>query len=965
MYKNDRLIAIAGVIVLIIASIGVFTWQADDVGVKMASIHQFYSVTSEIENQPRAITVCDASPFYALIATPLAIHYSSEGMQHVKPLLVVNHSNPSRAATRAIDQIGYTVDLYLDDRMSPIESSVDVARTYWKSSDAVLMIPNTEKGYTLGVLATPIASYLGIPVIITDDMNQSVTQVMSELNVKKSLVIGDTITGFGEVLRFTNVDDILDATVDLVREKFGEINYISITNPIDAWDPEVLDSVEFSFEKTMTTSSTTELIKTVTNQGSNLVGTFTIPEDYKYALVKFTGINMEVENVDLLGDYIHFMAGPMLEDEPRGLQSSELHAGGTDTGGIPIRDAQGNIIADMTYDEAVLYDRGGVEYKVTAGATWLATDSGKVRVEIEIEKLSDPYYCMMKGISSMAPYLTAYRQGILFGKPEWAFVADDDVLYYGKPSPGHYMPRRNPRLTWASNDQIFEIHDQINELLADLAGIKIHDTRDIEDLTNYYKNNPVYICLVGGATGIPQFTYDSSIDPVQPFDKVAYYFGGGVPSDFIYGNIDPNPGDWTSQAPDLFSDTGYPYQENIVGRITGWDVQDASALIARTVFYDEIIDDLDEWKDTAIIQMGGGNDFQKPFVRYKIFGEILQTIKRGEPMKMETGASYLNGLTIQNLLESVLDFDTGYSRENEAAYQGFTDEALDKLKTANTLNRLLMSKRQIRNSLGTGVVIGKESQESSNFILANAHGNQHTFGMGDVGLYKLGLGLQNGILERLMAQIATILGFGPGLSLSSHGYYSTRNVENMNLGPSFLWIESCICGKIDGLYPKQGVSQAYIHSGCNAVIASTTSSNIAGGYLEPKKTKYDFPGQVQLRYLQWNQKVKRGIYPDLHFGFLMYEDLIKSLHTEDTSIGYALREARNSYLPKDADWQVWWSPPLRYTGIPELDRFYNQQLAAGGGPDGLDVRMDNKFMSFQEYTLYGDPAFIPYIPVNN
>ena len=106
----------------------------------------------------------------------------------------------------------------------------------------------------------------------------------------------------------------------------------------------------------------------------------------------------------------------------------------------------------------------------------------------------------------------------------------------------------------------------------------------------------------------------------------------------------------------------------------------------------------------------------------------------------------------------------------------------------------------------------------SNFILANAHGNQHTFGMGDVGLYKLGLGLQNGFLERLMAQVATIMGFGPGLSLSSHGYYSTRNVENMNLGPSFLWIESCICGKIDGLYPKQGVSQAYIHSGCNVAI---------------------------------------------------------------------------------------------------------------------------------------------------
>jgi hypothetical protein len=93
--------------------------------------------------------------------------------------------------------------------------------------------------------------------------------------------------------------------------------------------------------------------------------------------------------------------------------------------------------------------------------------------------------------------------------------------------------------------------------------------------------------------------------------------------------------------------------------------------------------------------------------------------------------------------------------------------------------------------------------------------------------------------------------------------------------------------------------------------------------------------------------------------------MIKALQKEGTSIGYALREARNMYLPKDADWQVWWSPPLVITGVPEIDRLYYEQLAAGSGPEGLDARLDNKFMSFQEYTLYGDPAFVPYVPINN
>jgi hypothetical protein len=509
---------------------------------------------------------------------------------------------------------------------------------------------------------------------------------------------------------------------------------------------------------------------------------------------------------------------------------------------------------------------------------------------------------------------------------------------------------------------VFSIHNEINMLLAHLAGVSLVEDRDVENLQKYYKNTPVYVTLVGDATVLPQYIYDSSIDPVSPPEEVAYYFGGGVPSDFIYGDVDPNPGDWSSQAPDLYSE--YPFQENIVGRITGWDIQDASALVARTVFYDDIITSLGDWKDNAVVQMGGGNDFQKPFIRYKLFGELLKLIKRGEPMKLTTGSSYFDGLAIQKTVLEPLGFTTKYQRENEATYQGFTNEAIDTLKQANMLNRLLLSKWQLKKALGVDVVMGGATQENSNFILANAHGNQHMFGMGDVDIYKLGLGLPGGILERVFAKAATILGIGPGFSLSDHGYYSTRNVENMNLGPSFLWIESCICGKIDGLYPQQIIGQAYLHAGANAVIASTTSSNIPGGYLEPKKTKYDLPGQTLLRYLKAYGNAKRGVYPEQHFGFKIYADLCEELQKEKgMSIGLAFREARNRYLPEDAKWLVWWSPPLIVTGLPDVDAQLLKTMAAKGG-SGLDERLDNKFMSFQEYTLYGDPAFIPYVPVN-
>jgi hypothetical protein len=236
--------------------------------------------------------------------------------------------------------------------------------------------------------------------------------------------------------------------------------------------------------------------------------------------------------------------------------------------------------------------------------------------------------------------------------------------------------------------------------------------------------------------------------------------------------------------------------------------------------------------------------------------------------------------------------------------------------------------------------------------------------MGDVGVNSLGLGLPNGILPRILAQVSSIFGYGPGYSLSDQMYYNPRNVENMSLGPSFLWIESCICGKLDGMYPKQSITQTYLHAGCNAVISATTTSNIPGGYLEPKNTMYDFPGQALIRYLQWNKKARQGIYPDQHFGFKIYTDTCEELKQEGMSIGEAFRNARNQYLPADASWDVWWSPPLVvYTGIPALDKELQDSFAKRtAGSAGLDPRLDNKYQSFFEYHVYGDPAFVPYVP---
>jgi hypothetical protein len=966
MNKNDKIIAVVGVIVLVIASVGVYTWKPSGEAEKASSIDSFFSITSSFSDIPSAIAVSDANPFFPLIATPLAVHYDAQGNQEVIPLYVQNFSDPSRAVTRAIsDQIEVPVNMFMDDTKSAEAWSIAVATTYWSHSDAALLIQNDEAGYNLGVMATPLASYLSIPVFVTDGVNTSVQAALDTLGVKTTIVCGDTLKRYGTTLRFTDIDDIVDATASFIQEKFGAIEYLTITNPKDAWPPEVLASTTFMLgPKTMKTMATTELLKAISG-GDTLLDTFTIPDDYKYALIKLKGINLNPENVDDLGDNAIFFCGPMLDNIPADLQQYEVYAGGTNLGGVGVRDASGNIIEDVTYNEAVVYGRGGVKYQVNVVPAWLASNEGSVEAKVVVEKLNDSVYPMIKGLSSIAPYLTAYHKGLIYGKPEFAFAANDDTLFLGEKCPGFYMPRRNPKLVTASNEHVFWIHDQINDLLAKLANIPLEKDQDIEILRDYYKANPLYIALVGDATVLPQLIYNTTIEPTS-VDGTSYFWGCGVPSDFIYGNIDPTPNEWTGNVIDLYSDTPerFPYQENMLGRITGWDVQDASALIARTIFYDHIINDLGKWKDNAALQLGGGNDFQKPFLKYKLFGEILGLVSHGDPMKVTTGASYFNGLALEQIVKS-LGFDTTYVRENQAGFQGFSNEAIDKLKTANVLNRLMMSKRQFRTQVGAEVVQGKTLQENSNFIFANAHGNQHLFTMGDVGVNSIGLGLPNGILNKILKQVSSIVGFGPGYALGDYMTYSPRNVENMNLGPSFLWIESCICGKLDGMYPKQSITQTYLHAGCNVVIASTTTSNIPGGYLEPKNTMYDFPGQALSRYLMWSRNVRQGVYPTQHFGDKIFADTCEQLKQKDMSIGEAFRNARNKYLPEDASWEVWWSPPLVYTGLQELDeKFRNDISKRTAETTGLDPRLDNKYQSFYEYHIYGDPAFVPYVPVS-
>ena len=128
--------------------------------------------------------------------------------------------------------------------------------------------------------------------------------------------------------------------------------------------------------------------------------------------------------------------------------------------------------------------------------------------------------------------------------------------------------------------------------------------------------------------------------------------------------------------------------------------------------------------------------------------------------------------------------------------------------------------------------------------------------------------------------------------------------------------------------------------------------------------KFDIPIITKWKYFRAkNAKWENDEYDTAHFGFRLYGDLCEDLRKNNVSIGLAFRNSRNNYfVSEEIDWEVWWTPPLIKTGnnlMTKIDDLFYQPLASNKGP-----MMESKYVSYQEYLLFGDPALNLYEPVN-
>jgi hypothetical protein len=898
------------------------------------AVHPRFTVAAAFAPDfPTAIAVSDASPFYALIATPLALHFNERGDRTVIPLYVKDFNNPSSAVQRAEADIGKYAD-YIVGGASAKRASLAAATLLWNQSNTAVLIPEDAAGYTYGVSIAPLASYLSIPIIVSSAVDSDVIDVLDYLGVQNLYVCGDmSCPGAYTVDRFTSATQILNETRAVLHDRLGATpNYVTLTNPLDVQPPTVLNSTRYEYNASVASvlALPTQLVGMVLH-GTGNTYTFTVPEDYKYAILRFDLRNLDSQNVALLGDRMSFMlTGP---------DNQTIFFAGT-AGGIPVRDPEGTLVEDRVHFETVMYDTPGT-YTLLVMGNWFAQKMGLYNLKIRVDSVDSPLVPLMSNISSLAPYLTAYHQGVLLANTSYAFAADDNVLVNGSTCPGVTQPGGNYPLGVAANEHTKTIHDSLNNVLATLASI---DPNDTQALREHYLADPAYIAIVADPTMIPMYYYHNP-------DGVAETHNGAmmglyVPSDFYMADIDPKAAD-----PENDTYSYWPIQENIVGRVTGIDAQDLSALLDRTFFYDTIIAGLGDWKNNSLVQTGCGLEFQN----LPVFTKISQLIYsgRGEPTKFPTGESYfINKRLNEDMQQGGFNASSTFWLQSQR--EGFTPAGLDRIKNTGLLNKLLFPSWIVTLLSSTSKVTGGQEHLRANLIFSFAHGFFNLYEFGDVFIDSRGFpGVT--MWSRLYPKVRS--------SLSDKGAFDLREVENMKYGPSVIFVESCITARTDGLLAENTLSQVYLHSGVNAYIGSTRVT-ADPGYLDPRP----FPnglgfGILGLLKATILYKFKHQ-YPDLHFGAVIAENTIIGLIKNDSTVGKALRDSKNAYLALDANSTFLWTPPLTLsTGFPLVDNM----LLSGLQPIKQNERtrvLDKKYVALHEFALYGDPAFNPYQPIN-
>ena len=578
-----------------------------------------------------AVIVPDSNPFFCLVGTSIACWYDKvKNTTGLLPLLVQHKNTLTDTQTRFLNTYITSTNqtlLTLGEHLktthstkeilgSPPEVSLALATQMFTTSSAVLILPyKSVDAYQLSILATPLASYFNIPILIYDNNDAMIQTVCTQLQTKHIYLIGNIFINLTNVtlIHLPNEVAITQTILTVIKDQFGAINYLTMTNPSDVIPPTVIKEEKIKIHDHILNKKIIIL-----NKDFDIIG----EDTREYEIFIPEGINR-----------VHIF-GEILQNKTHILKEFSLI--------VPIIfmtliDAKGQVIAygnSMAYDFKNTYIetlacnasdtytlqvkvfngvRGG--YFVQRGISWFDAD---INITTTITTLKDPHLPLIPNLSIIAPYLTAAHGGIIIANTTWELTDS----FYGIAAKGSGTgPWYNKLLHPFTNAKVNTTVNQLKRTL---------DIIDNYELLTGYLNGPAWLAILADTNMIPMYYFNSSQTNIP--DQ-------GLPSD--------NP---------------YSLNANLsVGRLINWNIQDVSSLIARTFFYEVLCGppkNQNDWHSRFSFIFGegfgetGGIFHQIPYAQEiknygfnpKIYGDLRNSRQIADFLNVYTGSNYIEYL---------------------------------------------------------------------------------------------------------------------------------------------------------------------------------------------------------------------------------------------------------------------------------------------------------------------------------
>lgn len=243
-------------------------------GIKNDSVHSSPSELffhQSIRNRiADAVIVSESDPYFSLIHTSIACWYDkTTDTTGLLPLLIHHEGNLTDAQMRFLETYFNSTEhslLVLGEHLKTPYSSTEIlgfapsvaialATYIFTTAPTVLILPyDTVEAYQLSLLAAPLASYLNIPVIIFDDNNDELQTVCTQLQTTHAYLVGDITLNLVNVTvtSLANEEAITETILTVIKDQFGSINYLTMTNPSDVVPTAVINTTNITFSDHIT-----------------------------------------------------------------------------------------------------------------------------------------------------------------------------------------------------------------------------------------------------------------------------------------------------------------------------------------------------------------------------------------------------------------------------------------------------------------------------------------------------------------------------------------------------------------------------------------------------------------------------------------------------------------------------------------------------------------------------------------